>query len=441
MYFLLLSLLLFWIPPQFLLNHLRGFFDWIRLLAFYLSFSLGYALVFVFALNLRRKLPLFLGIFILPAALVAYEYLLTIIPLSLPMYFGVTQQNNSIGIQSVNVFGPWVVTFLIFLTNYVLYKIVMLSQSGRLRVAFYLFAFLLAVLVSNQVYGLIAVQLNRDFPENGTAKVCLVQPNIEFKAGLRSSKVDYFYNQSMRRLIYLSRPDPNCDLIIWPELSVLRSIVQTTNGIFEEFANNLQIPLLFGSPYYDYQHQGMKNTVLVLSEMGLIRDKYSKTKLFPKFEEIDYIEGKTLRPLLISKKIRKVGALLCFESLFPQISRSLSKKEISFLVVLSNDAWFGDSNWPRFHLACAIFRAIENGSYAIHLNNNGPSAVISPTGKIMTFLPEYEMAYANVEVGLKQKPTIYKKFGDWFAWLCLAYVGLTSLSQSALSLKSYKGRR
>lgn len=410
-FFSSLALLLFWINPVILGSRLKNFKEIVVYLLFFAFCGVGYGFISAVTLKLAGKIPLYLEIWFLAAAATTYEYLLTIIPSALPLFFGLTQAQNTLFIQSANVFGPWIITFLVFLSNYVVFKAIKLRRFAILWLGIIIFGV-------NYLYGFVHLQ---DFAPEQIACLFLVQPNIEFDEIIYSAQVKYFFRRGLRKLIYLSQPDTKCDLMIWPEISLLRYLAQDFDQIFEDFKQSLACPLLFGTAYYDYQNNSARNSILVLSEFGLIRDRYSKVKLFPKYEDDNYLAAEQAQPLMISKKVQKLGAMLCFESLFPQISRNLSIQDSQILVCLSNDAWFADTNWPYLHLAYSRFRAVENDSYMVFLSNNGPSAVFNPRGETILKLPAQKMAYAEVLVGLEAKRTLYNMYSDWFAWICGAY--------------------
>jgi apolipoprotein N-acyltransferase len=372
-------------------------------------------------------LPVVLSVVVLPAMIVALEYFLTIVPAGFPLYFGLTQQSNVFAIQSAVVFGPAIVSFLLFLSNSMLYQSLRLWFACRRRAVF-LSGVLLVLLAVNLCFGVWHFKTrsllkgeDKDFLKN-SARLHLVQPNLDFKAGMYSAQVDFFYNLGLHRLIFLSREPGGSELLVWPELPLLRCMMQEEEPAFRQFIKTLRTPLLLGCPYADYHSGGVQNAAVVLSELGLVRDKYAKVNLFPKFEGENYLAGKEVRTVFVSDKMPRVGAMLCFEVLLPQVSRTLVRQGAQFLVCLSNDTWFEDTAWPRLHMAYMIFRAVENGCYALFMSNNGPSVLVSPAGQIITRLPYFEMANAEVTVGLVPSPTLYRRFGDWFAKLCLAFL-------------------
>jgi len=74
--------------------------------------------------------------------------------------------------------------------------------------------------------------------------------------------------------------------------------------------------------------------------------------------------------------------LICFEAIFPA-EISLPAAGETVLVVVTNDAWFGQTPGPYQHFAQARLRAIEFGAPLIRAANSGISAVIDPHGRII----------------------------------------------------------
>ena len=57
----------------------------------------------------------------------------------------------------------------------------------------------------------------------------------------------------------------------------------------------------------------------------------------------------------------QTSVLICFEDVFPHITREHVKDDTDFLLNLTNNGWFGESAAQWQHAANAVFRAIENG--------------------------------------------------------------------------------
>jgi apolipoprotein N-acyltransferase len=71
------------------------------------------------------------------------------------------------------------------------------------------------------------------------------------------------------------------------------------------------------------------------------------------------------------------------------------------------------------HLACAVFRAVENRKPFLIAANTGFSAVIDSNGRIVQQGPRRETAVLVERVGLDSRQSNYVAQGDWPAALCL----------------------
>ncbi|MEW6251633.1 MAG: nitrilase-related carbon-nitrogen hydrolase [Planctomycetota bacterium] len=148
----------------------------------------------------------------------------------------------------------------------------------------------------------------------------------------------------------------------------------------------------------------------------------------------------------------RFGTPICYEDVMPYLIRNFvwdgAQRRVDFLISISNDGWFhyrrpppGWLDWPlgrRFwgwlwrsnelpqHLAICALRAVENRVGIARAVNTGISGFIDPNGRIygvveadgQSFGPGVA-GYAVQPVYLDRRASLYGRFGDWFAGLCL----------------------
>jgi apolipoprotein N-acyltransferase len=230
-------------------------------------------------------------------------------------------------------------------------------------------------------------------PFEGTPlRVAAAQANVPQDQKWRKEQVDDTLDT------YLSLTEQAIDkkarLVVWPETActfyLFRQWPQTLRVLKLSMAN--QSDLLVGSPSYE---DGRFFNRAYLLRRGRIMGSYDKIHLVPFGEYLpfagllrEYFDGLTAQVGDFSagtkvEPIEDIGIFICFESIFPDISRQLCKKGARVLVNMSNDAWFKTWSTPEQHLQFACFRAIETRRWVVRAVNHGISAVIDPQGRVV----------------------------------------------------------
>lgn len=142
----------------------------------------------------------------------------------------------------------------------------------------------------------------------------------------------------------------------------------------------------------------------------------------------DFTPGEEVFPIGDDKI--KVGVPICFESIFPEISRKFVRDGAKLIAVITNDAWFGYSSGPFQHFSVSAIRAVETRRFVVRSANTGISGAFSPTGKILKQTSLLQRTSFLVKVKLLDIKTFYVKYGDLFSGLCVAL-------SSALYIFSY----
>jgi apolipoprotein N-acyltransferase len=117
---------------------------------------------------------------------------------------------------------------------------------------------------------------------------------------------------------------------------------------------------------------------------------------------------------------------ICYETVMPHVIRdqlaTLRSEgvEPQILVNLTNDGWFWASAELEQHLACSVYRAVENRRPMVIAANTGISAWIDGNGHIVDHGPKHDPAVILADVRLDSRASWYSLHGDWFAGTCLA---------------------
>jgi apolipoprotein N-acyltransferase len=174
------------------------------------------------------------------------------------------------------------------------------------------------------------------------------------------------------------------------------------------------------------------NSAVMVSPSGEMVGRYDKVNLVPFGEFIpplfgfvnkitteagDFHAGE--RVVTFPVDGHKVGAFICYESVFAHFVRQFADQGAEVLVNLSNDGYFARSAAREQHLKIVRMRAAENRRWILRATNDGITASIDPTGRVMQRLKPYEETAARLEYSYETAKTVYTRFGDWFAWNCL----------------------
>jgi apolipoprotein N-acyltransferase len=135
--------------------------------------------------------------------------------------------------------------------------------------------------------------------------------------------------------------------------------------------------------------------------------------------EYDTFPGKDYT--VFDSKFGKFGAVICFESAFPQIVRPIVRRGAEFLFIITNDAWFYDTPGTYQHAAIAALRAIESRRYVVQAANSGISAIIDPYGRTVAETKIFVRDTLFGDIYPQSDITLYTRFGDVIVWLCLAF--------------------
>ncbi|HTD61016.1 MAG TPA: nitrilase-related carbon-nitrogen hydrolase [Gemmatimonadaceae bacterium] len=142
---------------------------------------------------------------------------------------------------------------------------------------------------------------------------------------------------------------------------------------------------------------------------------YDKQHMLPPYES-KLTPGTTLT--LLSEPTGTWGVAICKDMDFTRLSRQYGAADIGVLLV---PAW--DFDLDRFlHGHMAVMRGVEDGFTIARAAKQGYLTVSDDRGRILAEARSDAAPFSTLVADLSVTPdtTLYRRFGDWFAWLMLA---------------------
>lgn len=219
------------------------------------------------------------------------------------------------------------------------------------------------------------------------------------------------------------------DLIVWPESALpdLANLYARYIGGVWSSADRAGSGVLMGVMRMDDNKIDYFNSLLALGDSD--PHFYDKSHLVPFGEYFpvpamvrewlrlmslpysDFTAGAADQPPLPVAGM-KVAASICYEDSYPT-SLHAATRASGLLVNVTNDAWFGKSGARYQHLQIARLRAIEGRRFLVRAANDGVSAVIGPSGAILSQAPEFTQAILRGHVQPRVGATPYLVMGNF----------------------------
>lgn len=266
--------------------------------------------------------------------------------------------------------------------------------------------------------------LLRATPLDDTGRtVRLIQPNAPQHQKWDREWMPVFFD---RAIAQTGAGDP-VDVVIWPETSVPALLDYAQGWLAQMSLAARGAPVVAG--VMRAEGEDYFNSLIVIETPDEISALYDKAHLVP-FGEYMPLEW-LLEPIGFNRLVQQGGGfragtgtgllqieglglarvLICYEGIFPhEIARGEARADV--LVIITNDAWFGNGAGPRQHLTQARARAIEQGLPVVRAANTGISAVIDPRGGITAQLGLNEAGHVDAAVPAPLPPTLYARTGD-----------------------------
>ncbi len=242
------------------------------------------------------------------------------------------------------------------------------------------------------------------------------------------------------------------DLMVWPEAVTPFFFGRDFSGTqyVLETVRQAQTPMVFGSPALKQNAEELAlgkseplrltNSAYFISDQGAQLGRYDKIHLVPFGEFVpfrsilffidkmvanigDFERGEDAKVFQLSDN--KFAVNICFEIIFPDLVRQSVKQGASYLVNITNDAWFGKSAASYQHMSMVAMRAVENRVPIVRAANTGISGTVDAYGRIVDATEIFEADWIIAQIHPQTtKPGFYSTYGDIFSQICLVLVPL-----------------
>nr|WP_246580287.1 apolipoprotein N-acyltransferase [Deinococcus aestuarii] len=149
---------------------------------------------------------------------------------------------------------------------------------------------------------------------------------------------------------------------------------------------------------------------------GALRPAYRVIEQAVGFELGGFTPARTLTPLRLNGAL--YGAYVCYDSVFPWVSRQLTARGAALLVNVSNDGWY-DGWGVEQHFQMGRVRAIETRRWLVRSVNQGVAASVDDLGQPVQLLTRGE-GVLHARPRLLTGETPYVRLGDLPALLLAA---------------------
>jgi apolipoprotein N-acyltransferase len=448
--FVFFGLLILWIPTDFL--SWTGGVGWLAWLAL-----CGAEACFVAAFAALVPATRRLGgwrVLLLPACWATLELLRAHAPLGgFPWgILGVSQHAGGPLLPLARVIGAYGLSAVIVAVNLALAAWVrgLARRSGLIPAAGWP-----ALAVALVLVGLLAPAAPA--PSGRPLNVVVVQAGLAGGHGLdRGASTQAVFDNFIRRTEALAGPgEQRPDLVVWGEGSVDDDPLVNADRLqrIRQVAARVGAPLLVGAT----THAGdghFATDALLFTPGGQLADRYRKRRLVPFGEYVpvaslmgrilpvtregvpfDKIPGRQLEPMTVDGT--SLGTIICWESTYPEDSRTLVREGAQVLLVSTNNASFGEGPASLQHLASSQLRAVEEGRTVVQAAVSGVSAVVSPDGVASQRTGLYQQTTLRIPVAPRDGLTLYARAGRLVEAVMIA----VSVATALVTLSPWSRRR
>lgn len=399
----------------------------------------------------RDRLPTRLRVLAFPMAYLAGEYVRSHVPLGgFPWGgLGYSQHNNRVALRVAAYAGVWGVSLLVALVNAVLAEGLALALGAARQPGQGRRAALALTLAATLVLAPVLLPAAGD-GRGPQATLALVQGDPPLQDPLHPHALDQEAVDAQAALT-ATLNGRKVSLVVWPESSLghdpfadpalmapLLAAVQATGTPFV-VGGTIGAPPRAGTARF-------RNESLFFRADGSLAGRYVKMHLVPFGEYVparqflaswikelsrvpaDGIAGTS--PVVFQLPQGTFGSVICYETAYPELVGSFVRKGARLIVVSTDNSSYRFSAASAQMVTMSQLRAAEQGMWVVQAALTGISAVIDPTGRVLTTAGVFQQRLLTPTVRFATGTTPYGRYGDWLP-LCNLVAGAGLLAWAA----------
>ena len=233
--------------------------------------------------------------------------------------------------------------------------------------------------------------------------------------------------------------DGNFDLVVWPESS---TGFNNDPGIHTRVQNDISTEAMRLDSYFliggdrPVENQYFENYGIFINKDGEIVDQYLKQHPVPFGEYIplrkylewipplalvprDMVRGDGQKIFMVNDT--KISTVISFEGSFQRYIRNSVQDGAELVVILTNQASYGESGMSDQFILMSRANAISNERPIVHAAITGKSAFIDYNGKVISKTELFETETLTEKLEVSKAETPYSKYGNYLNYIFIVF--------------------
>nr|WP_198044811.1 nitrilase-related carbon-nitrogen hydrolase [Lysinibacillus timonensis] len=391
--------------------------------------GLFYGSIFQIGYDIQNRINKWYRIFALPITFSVLEWIKTVIPFTKGWWIELISKSQWTipeNIQLLSITGFIGVSFLIVLTNVILFEFFQFKNHTKKQLIILMVLLLLPI--ANYIYGKVLLfqtdELLKTQPITIGATVDLAnqdQTITSLGSNLRGGDGYLADTTEMKQAIFnvnasLSRDivhERKVDFIVWGENEFMNYDDKEFYDQLTELARELNSSII--SDIVWENNNNVYDTALMIDENGIEVGKTPKIFILGGEEEFGFSPGPRNYPVY-NTKLGKIALAVCWDRHDPTIIQNYARNDARLIFIPADDDFGGNKRFPYFAASDAVFRAVENHVAIASGSTSGVSQIVTPYGQVTATGGVNQRQFIIGETFILGTGTFYTQHGNIFAY-------------------------